>query len=40
MKKETLQQTRKFGLVGKKISYSFSETYFKNKFQKEKRQTS
>jgi len=35
MKKETLQQTRKFGLVGKKISYSFSETYFKNKFQKE-----
>lgn len=27
---------RKFGLIGKNIDYSFSRTYFKNKFQKEK----
>ena len=26
---------RKFGLIGKNISYSFSESYFKNKFEKE-----
>lgn len=26
---------RKFGLIGKHISYSFSETYFKNKFTEE-----
>ena len=25
---------RKFGLIGKNISYSFSESYFKNKFEK------
>ncbi len=26
---------RKFGLIGKNISYSFSESYFQNKFDKE-----
>lgn len=26
---------RKFGLIGKNISYSFSQTYFKNKFENE-----
>ena len=27
---------RKFGLIGKNISYSFSKTYFANKFEKER----
>lgn len=32
MKTEIKKLERKFGLIGKNISYSFSETYFKNKF--------
>ena len=29
------ERTKQFGLVGKNIDYSFSRTYFKNKFDSE-----
>jgi len=35
MGKKPLRQMRKFGLIGKNISYSFSRGYFKNKFESE-----
>ena len=30
-----LEQKRKYGLIGKNINYSFSKTFFEDKFQKE-----
>lgn len=35
MDKKHLRKMRKFGLIGKNISYSFSKTYFTDKFNKE-----
>ena len=35
MNTETNNLTRKFGLIGKNISYSFSQTYFTEKFNRE-----
>jgi len=35
MARKREKKMRKFGLIGKNISYSFSEAYFKNKFKKE-----
>ncbi len=35
MDKKPLKKMRKFGLIGRNISYSFSESYFKNKFKEE-----
>ena len=32
MKKKSLKKQRKFGLIGKNISYSFSKKYFTEKF--------
>ena len=30
-----MKSSKKYGLIGKNIAYSFSETYFKEKFEKE-----
>ena len=35
MDKKPLRKMRKFGLIGKNISYSFSRGYFNNKFESE-----